>query len=95
MKTTIMPLVNSVILEYKDDAKLKTILDALNSTGKVEVPVKVGATADKAKMGKCDIDPVKFMEEVEWAEEVYKEDKMDPWINGFRNALRTVLRKEE
>lgn len=32
-------------------------------------------------------------EELAWAEKVYEETPMDPWINGFRTALRTVLRE--
>lgn len=32
-------------------------------------------------------------EELAWAEKVYEEIPVDPWINGFRTALRTVLRE--
>ena len=32
-------------------------------------------------------------EELVWAEKVYEGDHMDCWINGYCNALRTVLRK--
>lgn len=32
-------------------------------------------------------------EELVWAEKAYEETPMDPWINGFRTALRTVLRE--
>lgn len=31
-------------------------------------------------------------EELAWAEKAYDEDPMDAWINGYRNALRTILR---
>ena len=32
-------------------------------------------------------------EELAWAEKIYEENTMDPWVNGFRTALRTVLRE--
>ncbi|MBE9593290.1 MAG: hypothetical protein IMF19_07395 [Proteobacteria bacterium] len=34
-------------------------------------------------------------EELEWVEEKYEMDKMDPWLNGYRNALVTVLRSAD
>ena len=32
-------------------------------------------------------------EELVWVEKKYEEDPMDCWINRYRNALRTVLRR--
>jgi hypothetical protein len=31
-------------------------------------------------------------EELAWIEKLYDENPLDPWIKGYRNALRTVLR---
>lgn len=40
-----------------------------------------------------EIDISKFKEELEWAEKIYEEDRTDPWANGYRNALRTILKE--
>lgn len=42
--------------------------------------------------GKKELETI-LREELVWAEKVCEEMPMDPWINGFRTALRTVLRE--